>query len=120
MLEIQGIFMIVVYIKHYLNENGIKYFDETWYPTVEGLIKQQDGYVLIEATAEAGDLECRNITVQFKGQTTLDAWVAHDDHQAVINDLDQFRTRAWHYVIKKENDLGKPADLRDWEEVPLA
>ena len=37
--------------------------------------------------------------------------MAHDDHQAVLYDLDQFRTRAWHYVKKSGDDLDKPEDL---------
>ena len=112
--------MIIVYVKHYLDENGTKYFDKTWYPYVENLIKQQEGYKLIETSNEANDPECRNITVKFEDKQTLDTWVAHDDHQAVIGDLDKFRTRAWHYVIKQGHDLDKPRDINDWNEVPLA
>ena len=50
---------------------------------------------------------------------TLGSWVNHDDHQRVIHDLDQFRTRPWYYVIKTGSDLNKPENQKDWNKVPL-
>ncbi len=109
--------MVVVYVKHYLNPEGIKYFDETWFPYVKSIEEQQPGYRGIETSKQADDPECVNITVKFEDQKTWDDWIAHPLHQEVINDLDQYRTRPWRW-LKNEGEPA-PEDIGEWNEVAL-
>lgn len=109
--------MIFVYVKHYLNSEGIRYFDEIWFPHVESIIQQQEGYLGIETTKQPDDPECVNITVKFADHETLDAWIAYPEHQEVIDDLDKYRTRPWHW-FRTENKYA-PKNIAEWNEVPL-
>ena len=111
--------MITVYVRHYLNENGRTYFDKEWFPYVQQIIIQQMGYELIQASKDEFDVDCRNIIVKFKNQETLNDWVNHPSHQEVINNLDKYRTKAWHWVTMEGNNPQPPKSLSDWNEVAL-
>ena len=109
--------MIIVYVKHYLNENGMKFFDGQWFPDVERLIRNQPGYILIESHRDPHICDCINITVKFTDQKTLDAWVATPEHIGVINQLESYRIRPWNYAVT-ENELAR-LDSLEWGEVPI-
>ncbi len=94
--------MISVYVKHYLNEAGKAYFDDTWYPYVKERIRQQQGFISIAILTE--DLFCNacvNIIVTFENHEMLMAWVEHPDHQKIVHDLDVYRTKGqrWHVSV---------------------
>ena len=110
--------MITVFVRHYLNEAGREYFDAEWYPYVLSIIEKQPGFINI-TTSNDEDVECRNITVQFKNKLTLDDWVAHEDHQKVIHDLDPYRTKPWHYLMVEIDNPIRPTSLNEWNEVSL-
>lgn len=116
-LNVIGVFMIVVYVKHYLNAAGRSYFNGEWYPYVESIIREQPGFIALESYKEdASEPECINITVKFANEATLMAWVAHELHQKVINNLDPYRTRGQRLFVSD----GSPAPALDkWEEAPL-
>ena len=109
--------MITVYVKHYLNEVGATYFDQTWFPYVEERIAKQDGFLLVETSRDLFDPGCRNITVKFVSRETLDLWIAHADHQSVLGDLDPFRIKPWHYSVVEGEQPSAPADIQEWSSV---
>jgi heme-degrading monooxygenase HmoA len=109
--------MIIVYVKHYLNENGMRFFDKQWFPEVDGLIRQQKGFILIEAQPDLHDFECVNITVKFENKKTLNAWGATPDHGRVINQLEPYRTKPWNYAVTEDEFAS--LDSLEWGEVPL-
>lgn len=111
--------MIQCFVRHYLNEDGLKYFDEAWFPHVKKYMSQQSGYQLVVASSDPEDSTCRFIVVQFADQQTLDAWVAHDKHQEVIHALDKYRVKNWHYKMDFSGEATPPADLKDWDEVVI-
>ena len=108
--------MIVVYVKHYLNEDGRSYFDEKWFPYVRSIITKQEGFLGIDTFRDDQDKGCINITVKFTDSETLDRWVKNDFHQEVINDLDPYRTKGQRWFV---SDGSAPPSLNKWEEAPL-
>ncbi len=112
--------MIQIFVRHYLNEEGLQYFDKQWFPYVKDRVSKQVGYVCLEASKDLNDSTCRCIVFQFSDQASLDVWVAHDNHQAVIYDLNQYRVKPWHYFLDKSGEAAPPDSLSDCSEVPLA
>lgn len=104
--------MIFVYVKHYLNEVGRAYFDDTWYPYVRARIQQEKGFVNIESSRDLSCDDCINITVTFENYDTLMAWAEHPDHKKVANVLDVYRTQGqrWHISVD-----GSAPDLALWD-----
>lgn len=84
--------MVIVYVKHYLNKAGLKFFQETWFPKVQGAISQQKGFISVDTYPDKCDYSCVNITVKFEDDKTLEDWVDTDAHAEVINALDPYRT----------------------------
>ncbi len=109
--------MIFVYVKHYLNEAGRAYFDDTWYPYVKERISKQKGFINIENSKGLSCDNCINITVTFENHDTLMAWVEHVDHKKIVHDLDAYRTKGqrWHVSVD-----GSVPDLELWEEAFLS
>lgn len=110
--------MIVVYVKHYLNEDGIKYFQDKWFPYVNKLIVQQLGFLDLTTSMNAEESGCVDITVKFKDEATLSLWVNHSDHAKVINDLDEYRTKNQRWFVAHD-DKAPPPPLDQWEIAPL-
>lgn len=106
--------MIVVYVKHYLNDIGRNYFDTVWFPHVSRLISQQNGYISITTSRDEEDLECINIIVTFDTSENLYAWVRNDLHQEVINNLDPFRIKKQRWFVSDGNFF-PPLDINEWE-----
>jgi antibiotic biosynthesis monooxygenase (ABM) superfamily enzyme len=110
--------MITVYVKHYLNEAGRTYFDKTWFPYVFSIITKQPGYHFIETHNDDSDPDCKNITFKFDDQKTLDDWIAHPDHQKVIDDLNPYRTKHYNVFHTAENTPA-PDDIKEWQTIVL-
>ena len=108
--------MIVVYVKHYLNEAGRAYFNDIWYPYVKERIRQQNGFVNIESSRDLSCDDAINMTVAFENNETLMAWAEHADHQKIVQDLDVYRTKAQCWHISTD---GSVPDLELWDEVFL-
>ena len=107
--------MIIAYVKHNLTPEGKQYFQEKWFPMVEGFISVQKGFLLIEYHPDQKQEDCLHITVKFDNQENLDTWVATPEHASVLNLLDPYRTRPWYYVITENTNIDK--ELLMWNEV---
>lgn len=107
--------MIFVYVKHYLNEAGRTYFDNTWYPYIRERIQQEKGFVNIECSRDTSCEDCINITVTFENHDMLMAWAEHPDHQRVADDLDIYRTKAQRWYVSLD---GLVPDLEVWDGSP--
>lgn len=82
--------MIVVYVRHYLTEEGMRYFTEKWYPHVIEVVKSKEGFISIECKIE-GDLAF--IDLRFATEKSLDSWCREPDHELLISSLDRYRSR---------------------------
>jgi heme-degrading monooxygenase HmoA len=111
--------MFFVYVKHYLNEEGLQFFQENWYPRVYEAIKVQPGFVSIESNKSPDDPGCVNITLIFVSQAKLQDWAKTATHDHLIDLLDPYRYRDWEVATLDKPDDGKSVNPsnRVWERV---
>ena len=102
--------MVIVFVKHYLNQDGINHLNTKWFPYVKSIMSKKPGYVDFTNEPDAKHSDCANLTVRFKDAKTFDEWVADKDHGKVINDLDQYRTNDWQWA-RQELNIGEKEDL---------
>jgi hypothetical protein len=106
--------MLYIYVKHYLNDKGIKYFEDQWFPQVYSIISQQKGFVEISFHYSQYERDCVNIFLVFTDQETLDKWVAHPFHDKLIEGLDIYRSRDyWEATCTEEKSID-PSSLK-WD-----
>lgn len=92
---------VVVYVKHYLRPEGLKYFEQCWFPLVHAIISQQEGFLLLKH--EGTEKDCVFITLKFQDEQTFAKWIAYPGHDDLVNALDPFRSRDY-WEVKKEGD----------------
>lgn len=108
--------MVVVYVKHYITQEGMVYFEQEWFPKVRAIISKQKGFVSISYDFDEEQKDCVNIKLLFKDQKTLDDWIAYPDHDALIADLDGYRSRSYWEAASSTDDEAKPLTLQ-WETI---
>ncbi len=105
---------VFVYVKHYLTPVGIDYFQEQWFPKVVSMIRKQPGFVSIEYTTVHKEPDCLFISLVFKDGPTFEAWCAVPEHDALIGELDRFRSRKYWEAVRTDN--GKEDSSRlNWD-----
>ncbi len=92
---------VVVYVKHHLNPEGLKYFEKRWFPLVHSILKKQEGFVLFKH--EKTKRDCVFLTLLFQDEETFGRWIAYPGHDDLVNDLDPFRSKDY-WQLKKEKD----------------
>lgn len=86
--------MLIIHIKHYLNDQGIKFFD-VWFEKVFGYISKKEGFLLLERAFDNNNQECVHIWLHFRDRETLKAWAQSDEHNQIVRELDSYRTASW-------------------------
>lgn len=110
--------MVIVFVKHYLNEAGIHYFNTTWFPNVKKAISQNDGYISIETYKDKTNESCVHITLKFENRKKLDAWTECAEHDDLVDGLDDYRISAWDVAKTEQEDIQSSDDSRlKWQEV---
>jgi heme-degrading monooxygenase HmoA len=109
--------MIIVYVKHFLNAAGIKYYLEDWFPKVKSIIEKQPGYLAITTCQDKLNTSCMRIIVTFETKELLEAWVKTAAHAEVLDKLEPLRTQAWEVVITE--DATVDPDTLVWKQIPL-
>lgn len=100
--------MKLVYVRHFLNKEGIEYFSYSWFPRVNEAISTQYGFISIASSTDKNNPTCINIILKFKDDATLQAWVNTKIHGELIDLLDPYRVSDWLWAaveIHNENDL---------------
>ena len=110
--------MYTVFVKHFLNADGMHYFDKIWYPEVALAISKQPGFISINTEKDKIDSECVHIKLRFKDQATLISWGTTKLHDELVDRLDGYRLRDWELATKDSTDENKNdlAELK-WEQV---
>lgn len=91
--------MYIVYVKHYLNNQGIHYFHTTWFPKVKLIMSQQQGYISVKHDVTRDDNDCVNVIVTFDTQENLEIWAEHPLHDELVIALECYRCREyWEYA----------------------
>lgn len=105
--------MIAVHVRHYLTLEGMKYFEE-WFANVKSHISKQDGFLSIECE-ELPEEEGYYIVLKFRDEASLDAWIAVDIHDDLVNALDPYRSRDYWEAARVENDNNSNPETLEWE-----
>jgi antibiotic biosynthesis monooxygenase (ABM) superfamily enzyme len=108
--------MFIVYVKHYLNDQGLQFFHANWFQRVQAIMSQQDGYISVMHDATRDSKDCVHVTVTFDDQKNLGKWAEHEDHDELVNALDIYRSRNyWQFACsdKMINDY----EQLIWEKV---
>jgi len=104
---------VVVYVKHYLTDQGIEYFVKEWFPQVKSVISKQDGYISIVYSQNMKEKDLIDIELQFKNDATLDAWIAVPIHDELIKHLTPLRSRTYWKAARTHESKADP-DTLDW------
>jgi hypothetical protein len=96
--------MYLVFVKHYLNEDGMNYFNKTWYPAVTEAISKQSGFISITTEKDQKDSKCVHIMLKFENKKTLDDWAKTELHDSLVDKLDDYRVRHWEFATKDHGE----------------
>ena len=95
--------LLAIFIKHYLNNEGIAYFVSQWFPAIQEKICKQDGFLSICYHQDATDIDCVNIKLLFTNHETLQKWAQTQDHDNLVDCLDPYRVRDWQVATLEMN-----------------
>lgn len=112
--------MRYVFVKHYLNDKGMEFFKNDWFPKVNAAIKVQPGFVDITTERDESDDELVHIKLCFEDEASLSAWVATKIHDDLIDNLDDYRVRDWEYAaieVAAGVSIDKNSDALEWHDV---
>lgn len=83
--------MVGIDVKHYLNSDGLQFFENCWFPLVHAVMSQQPGFVLFEKNPMNDD--CVSLKLQFADEESLQQWLRYPGHERMVDALDPYRTR---------------------------
>ena len=110
--------MYYVFVKHYLNHQGIEFFHKKWFPEVQEAIKTQPGFIDIISKKDSQNPALVHIILRFENQTTLLAWAATKCHDELVDNLDDYRVQSWEFaatdVINREH-IDSSSELLQWQ-----
>lgn len=86
--------MLIIHVKHFLNQKGINSFDD-WFNDCRSYLRKQDGFRLLERAFDNTQPEIVHIWLHFESREKMAAWGNSDEHARLINQLDPYRTRPW-------------------------
>lgn len=110
--------MRCVFVKHYLNEDGMEYFSNTWFPAVNKAVTIQPGFVEITSQRDVTDPQLVHILLSFQNEETLLSWVGTKLHDDLVDNLDDFRVRDWEFAaidVSNEQPIDRFSNLLNWE-----
>ena len=84
--------MIVVFVEHFLNEEGRRYFPQ-WITEIEGVLDGFEGFVSIERLADVDDSDRSTLLLRFERLDLLRTWAASPAHDRMIEQLAPYRCR---------------------------
>lgn len=111
--------MFIVYVKHYLSDDGIKYFCNTWFPMVQAIMSKQHCYISVSHDVKRDSNKCINIIVTFNDQKNLEEWAEHKDHERLVILLNPYRCKDyWEFACTDDPSL--IYEKLHWEKVILS
>ena len=86
--------MLIIHVKHHLNQAGRQLFD-TWFQAGHDYISKQDGFHSLHRAFDDTEIETVHIWLHFEGREKMAIWGASDEHAKLIAELDPYRTKDW-------------------------
>lgn len=111
--------MVIFHIKHYLTHDGIKYFNDSWFPMIKSISSQQQGFISIVHDADRDSSDCVNIILMFADENSVDIWAEQPGHDDLIDALDSYRSRNYWEVATSKHESTEYSKL-EWQEIPAA
>ncbi|EKD92384.1 MAG: hypothetical protein ACD_29C00032G0003 [uncultured bacterium] len=109
--------MVIVYVKHFLNSEGLKYFNDAWFPdAVYKEISRQPGFIAATKSIDEKN-GCGHVTVKFQDEETLTAWIKKPEHD-VVDLLDPYRTQAyWKAARTSDEKIDQNSTALTWKQI---
>ena len=111
--------MLTILVKNYLTPEGFDYFRKEWYPKLLSIAQQQKGFVSLTYKVHPDVYDCIHLTLKFKDDKSLAAWVELPSHDEIINELDGYRSRKYWEAASTEDENIDPSNL-EWETIKVS
>jgi hypothetical protein len=86
--------MLIIYVKHFLNEAGKNYFD-TWFKECHDYLAKQDGFYSLHRAFDNIHIDTVHIWLHFENREKMALWGESEEHSDIILKLDPYRTQEW-------------------------
>lgn len=86
--------MLIIHVKHFLNKDGIKFFDQ-WFDGCLQFLSKKEGFLLLQRAFDDTNLGCVHIWLHFENREKLETWGNTEEHALLIAQLDPYRTQDW-------------------------
>lgn len=103
--------MFIVYVEHYLTNEGIAFFKSRWFPQVEETLSKQKGFLSLRYEQKEDEKDCLFIDLRFEDETTLEIWCQDPAHDALIAELDRYRSRTYWRSVATFDEEARPEAL---------
>lgn len=104
--------MIVAYVRHYINNDGILFFPE-WFTNISSVLENQEGFISIGYGQDKKDESCMNLLLEFENEEKLTEWAKSDLHNLEVSKLDPYRTKSYEVTrINFINYIGKKSPTK--------
>lgn len=87
--------MFIVYVEHYLTNEGIAFFKNSWFPRVQEALGKQKGFISLIYEQKEVERDCLFIDLRFEDEKTLELWCQDPAHDLLIAELDRYRSRTY-------------------------
>ncbi len=86
--------MLIIHVKHFLNEEGLNYFD-TWFKGCYAYLSKQNGFCSLQRAFDNVNPETVHIWLHLENREKMQVWGNSDEHAVLIAELDPYRTQPW-------------------------
>lgn len=84
--------MVIVFVEHFLNEEGQRYFP-TWIEEIAEVLRDFEGFLSIRQLTDVEDPERCHLLLRFESVELLRAWADSDAHDRMIDRLAPYQKR---------------------------
>jgi antibiotic biosynthesis monooxygenase (ABM) superfamily enzyme len=86
--------MIIIHVKHYLNPQGLRFFDE-WFDLCHTFLSKQAGFIFLQRAYDNTEPSTVHIWLHFETREQLIPWGNSNEHASLISKLDPYRIKEW-------------------------
>lgn len=110
--------VLTAYVRHYLTDDGIQYFQKEWFPHLNAVVSQQPGFISLSFTINGEESDRMDVVLKFQDEATLNAWAELPIHDEFVTALDVYRSRDYWEVVLTE-DESVDATTLEWMHIKV-
>ncbi|WP_138431625.1 antibiotic biosynthesis monooxygenase family protein [Fodinibius saliphilus] len=98
--------MIIVHIKHFLNQQGEEYFGK-WVSEVADILSDFKGFISLEIIEEIDEASESQLLLRFEDEPLLRKWADSPEHDALVSKLFPYQLKPYSsqtYQVKQSFD----------------